>query len=161
MWSNADRDYRFLYKLKTIFFSSNYGTQLCMKVSLWRVFSHSCKGIACATRPMLEEARKLSLGIILKITHIIRTGKNKQKTGCTFPWCWILQQVKKYLKEKKRKKSRKIWVWTRLTWFEPGSLAARRLHYTTELLTKVAEIYLYITLPLVWQTHWLIPPPLK
>ena len=81
MWSNADRDYRFLYKLKTIFFSSNYGTQLCMKVSLWRVFSHSCKGIACATRPMLEEARKLSLGIIFSQTA--SNKQNKQKSPIT------------------------------------------------------------------------------
>ena len=85
-------------------------------------------------------------------------------TGCTFPQCWILQQLKKKLKEerkkkkkkkkKKREKSRKIRVWkTRLI-----CMAVRRLHNTTELLTKVAEIYLYITLPSVWQTHTLWAP---
>ena len=63
-------------------------------------------------------------------THIIRTGKkkknkNKTKTGCTFPRCWILQQLKKYLK-KRRKKKRKIRVWTRLT-----CMTVRRQHYTT------------------------------
>ena len=64
------------------------------------------------------------------------------------------KKEKKKKKKKKREKSRKIRVWkTRLI-----CMAVRRLHNTTELLTKVAEIYLYITLPSVWQTHTLRAP---
>ena len=55
------------------------------------------------------------------------------------------EREKKKKKKKKTEKSRKIRVWkTRLI-----CVAVRRLHNTTELLTKVAEIYLYITLPSV------------
>ena len=64
------------------------------------------------------------------------------------------KKEKKKKKKKKKEKSRKIRVWkTRLI-----CMAVRRLHNTTELLTKVAEIYLYITLPSVWQTHTLRAP---